>query len=48
MEIEERSSLAIEDELNFVSNCNNKIRYQHKNIVKKISWPIFTNKIRNN
>ena len=35
MEIKERSSLVIECILNFVSNCYNKIRSKHKNIVKK-------------
>jgi hypothetical protein len=35
MDIKERSSLFIEDELNFVHNCYNKIRSKHKNIVKK-------------
>ena len=37
MEIKERSSLVIEDTLNLVSNCYNKIRYKHKNTVKKSS-----------
>ena len=35
MEIKERCSLLIEDELNFVHNCYDKIRSKHKNIVKK-------------
>jgi hypothetical protein len=35
MEIKERSSLVIQDKLNFVSNCYNIIRPKHKNIVKK-------------
>ena len=35
MEIKERCNLFIEDELNFVHNCYNKIRSKHKNIVKK-------------
>jgi len=37
MEIKERCNLFIEDELNFVHNCYNKIRSKHKNIVKKSS-----------
>jgi len=35
MEIEERCSLFIVDELNFVHNCYYKIRSKHKKIVKK-------------
>ena len=35
MEIKKRSSLVIEDKLNFVSNRYNKIRSKYKNIVKK-------------
>ena len=35
MEIKERCNLFIEDELNFVHNCYNKIRSKHKNIAKK-------------
>ena len=34
MEIKKRSRLVIEDKLNFVSNCYNKIRSKHKKIVK--------------
>ena len=39
MEIKERSSLVIEDKLNFVSNCYNKIRSKQKHC-KKISWHV--------
>ena len=35
MEIKEHSRLVIEDKLNFVFNCYNKIKSKHKNIVKK-------------
>ena len=37
METKERFNLFLENELNFVHNCYNKIRSKHKNIVTKSS-----------
>ena len=36
MELKKRSSLLINDNLNFVPNCYNKIQSKNKNIVKNL------------